>query len=303
MPTGYIHAGYANSFQEFGVPIKLTQSQGWALKRQIAGTPYCDAMTCYPLLVCQNWDMLGADLDDLEGDLVSIAVVTDPFGDYDETLLKQAFLHKVIPFKTHFIIELAENPENYISRHHRRYARKALRSVTVEICEHPIDFLDDWITCYQTLIERHHIRGIARFSPSSFSKQLQVPGLTMVRASYQGQTVGIILWCSHQNIGYYHLGAYTALGYQLKASFALFWQSIIYFSDLGFTHLNLGAGAGISREATDGLSRFKRDWSNDTRLAYFCGRIFDCNRYETLATSKNAQDDTYFPIYRKGEFG
>jgi len=108
----------------------------------------------------------------------------------------------------------------------------------------------------------------------------------------------MLLWYKQNDIGYYHLGAYNTLGYQKKASFALFNTSIEYFADTGLKWLNLGAGAGISNDAQDGLSRFKSGWSTDTRTAYFCGRIFDKKKYKEITKLKNTPKIDFFPAYR-----
>lgn len=75
-------------------------------------------------------------------------------------------------------------------------------------------------------------------------------------------------------------------------------------SDIGLKRLNLGAGAGLSGDGTDGLSRFKKGWSTDVRLAYFCGRILQPGLYSELCRQNIAPETTkYFPAYRNGEFG
>jgi lipid II:glycine glycyltransferase (peptidoglycan interpeptide bridge formation enzyme) len=109
------------------------------------------------------------------------------------------------------------------------------------------------------------------------------------------------LWYVLGNVGYYHLGAYNHAGYELRASFALFWRAIEHFAAKGLRWLNLGAGAGLEGSSTDGLSRFKRGWSTGT--AYFCGRIFDRAKYSEVVKASGVSAADYFPAYRKGEFG
>jgi hypothetical protein len=301
--NGYLHPGYAQSLAEFGTPRELPRSGGWILERQIPGFPYDDAMGCYPLFACQDWTQLHADLEDIGNDLVSLSVVTDPFGDYDPTYLGQCFNDVVIPFKEHFIIELGRPIDTFVSSHHHRYARQALRDIYVERCEDPTQFLSDWVNLYAALIERHNIKGILAFSELAFRKQLSVPGIVAFRAVYEETTVGMLLWYVQGGVGYYHLGASSATGYELRASFALFWFAIEYFAATRLRWLNLGAGAGVNSNGTDGLSRFKRGWSTGTRTAYFCGRIFEDARYLEIVRAKSVSGTDYFPAYRKGEFG
>lgn len=300
--TGYAHAGYAASLQEFGAPRLLHGCDGWILERSIPETPYGDAMGCYPLFACRDWSQLPADIEALNEDLVSAVLVTDPFGDYTEESLRYTFRDLVVPFKEHFIVDLTADPETFIHSHHRRNARKSLEVISVEKCE-PADSIDDWTDLYANLAARHDIRGIARFSESSFALQAKVPGAVMLSATHEGQTVGMTWWFVCNGVGYYHLGAYSDIGYELRASFALFWRAIELFRATGLRWLDLGAGAGVANDAQDGLSRFKQRWSTETRTAYLCGRILDQTRYSEIATAKGVAATDYFPTYRKGEFG
>lgn len=301
--NGYAHRGYAAALAEFGEPRQLPRSGGWLLERSIAGTPYRDAMGCYPLFACQDWSELEADLNDLQ-DLVSVALVADPFGNHSAAQLRQCFPDLVVPFKEHLVTDLTQGPESFVDTQHRRKARRALERLVVEHCEEPGQFVNDWNNLYANLIQRHGIRGLTAFSANSFRGQLAVPGLSMFRASAGEETVGMTLWYVDRGVAYYHLGAYSNAGYELEASFALFWRVLEYFADHEVQWLDLGAGAGLSgSDQTDGLTRFKRGWANDTRTAYFCGRIFDRAKYEEAMRIRNISDSGYFPAYRKGEFG
>ena len=301
--AGYLHPGYARSLEEFGTPRALPQSGGWVLVRRIPGSVYRDAMGCYPLLACQDWSRLHLDVEAIGHDLVSLALVTDPFGTYDVAYLEHCFPDLTRPFKEHFVVDLKHPLETYVSSHHQRYARKALRSVRVERCPEPMHFLEDWLALYASLIDRHDIEGIPAFSKSSFSKQFQIPGLVAYRAIWRDMTVGMILWYLQGPIGYYHLGAYSEEGYELGASFALFWHSFHAFAGSGeLRWLSLGAGSGARGDGKDGLSRFKRGWATGTRIAFFCGRIYDRERYSQLVEGQRVPSTGYFPAYRVGEF-
>lgn len=299
--TGYLHPEYAASLAEFGTPMLLPNSKGWILKRPISGSPYHDAMGSYPIFVCHDWSQLHQDLDEIR-DLVCLFVVTDPFGKYDESYLHQCFPAVTIVFKQHLVVDLSQDPDTFVSSHHRRNARKARRQMRIEACATPLTFLEDWIRLYRTLIERHDITGLAAFSRESFTKQLLVPGLIVFRAATDDETVGMLLWYEQGNRAYYHLGAYSTRGYELRASFALFDFALRYFAERGLAWLNLGSGAGVGQTGDQGLSRFKKGWSNGTRTAYFCGRIFARDKYQQLVAETNAQATDYFPAYRLGEF-
>jgi hypothetical protein len=299
--TGYLHPSYAESLSEFGKPRLLPRSGGWILERPVPGFPYADAMGCYPLFACQDWSQLYEDLEEAKTDLVSLALVTDPFGNYDASLLQRCF-DTVILYKEHFVADLSRPMDEFVSGHHLRYARRGLQQVQVERCHDPIQFVGDWTGLYQNLITRHRISGIRAFSMAAFEKQFKVPGIIAFRAIHREHTIGMTLWYVRDNVGYYHLGAYSDMGYRLRASFALFWTGLDYFMASGVRWVNLGSAAGIQSRADEGLTRFKRGWSTGTQTAYFCGRILKRERYWEITKTKNIPATDYFPGYRSGEF-
>jgi hypothetical protein len=144
---GYNHPFYAFSLQEFGEPRELPHCGGWILVRKIPDTPHKDAMGCYPLFTCRDWFKLSEDLKECESELVSLVLVTDPFGVFDEDYLAQCF-QIVRPFKRHLIADLSEGNERFVSEHHRYYARKSLRDLKVEICEKPVQYIEEWMKLY-----------------------------------------------------------------------------------------------------------------------------------------------------------
>ncbi len=300
--TGYKHPSYAKSLEKFGIPVKLPKSNGWILKRQIPRFADYDGMGCYPLFSCQDWSQLFDDLENIRNDLVCLSAVIDPFGEYDPLHLSRCFKDVVIPFKEHFIVDLNRPLRSFVSEHHRRYARKSLKVLQVERCENPPEFIDLWVDLYASLIRRHNIKGILAFSKSAFYTQLNVPGIVVFQAIYEDTTVGMLLWYLQNDVAYYHLGAFSGSGYELRASFGLFWTAIEYFANEKLRWLDLGAGAGVNNDSTDGLTRFKQGWSTDKRTTYFCGRIFDRAKYSEIVKAKNISDTDYFPAYRSGEF-
>ena len=300
--SGYLHPLYAQSLAEFGEPLELPASKGWILKRPIPGTSFADGMGPYPIFTCQDWSCLGKDMDGLEDQLVSLALVTDPFGAYTQHELQEHFKDLANPFKEHFVIDLEQRPEEFVAPHHRRNAQKALKMIRVEIDTEPIHRLDEWTSLYDHLIDRHEIKGVSRFSRAAFDIQLRVPGIVAFRAIVNDKTVGMLLWYVQGDRGYYHLGAYNEEGYQSNASFAMFWRALDYFATRGVPWLSLGAGAGAHGDGSDGLTRFKRGWSTGTRTAYFCGRIFDREQYQNILSVRGIGNTNYFPAYRAGEF-
>ena len=297
--AGYGARSYAESLWQFGTPRHLPLSDGWLLQRSIPGFPNHDATGCYPLFACADWTQLAKDLDELQ-DLVCVSLVTDPFGNYNENDLTTCF-SKVVQFKEHFVADLGQSVEQIVSRHHRYYAQRALRQMEVTKVPDPADHLDEWSTLYDNLIERHQLKGIKAFSKESFAGQLRVPGLVMLRAAVDGHAIGMHLWYTQGNVAHSHLAAFNSQGYELMASYALYWQAIHEFTGK-VRWLNFGAGAGVHDDSNGGLTRFKRGWATEKLTAYFCGRIFDVAAYERIALAKGKQNSPYFPAYREGEF-
>lgn len=298
---GYAHPAYAASLAAYGAPHWLPACQGAILIRPIPAVSQYDAMGCYPLFACRDWNALPDDLAALPLPLVSLTLVADPFGNHSLPLLRACFPDHLIPFKTHFAIDCTQTWPDFVVPHHRRNAHKALGRLSVEHSAAPLAWLDDWTALYAHLIERHAIRGLTRFSRDAFAGQLATPGIHAFRARRGADTVGMALWYVQGEVGYYHLAAYAPEGYALRASFALFWRAIPFFQQFpGVRWLNLGAGAGLQEQATDGLTRFKRGWSTHTRTAYLCGRIFDPAAYARLTAA--GPSTTYFPAYRAGEW-
>jgi hypothetical protein len=97
------------------------------------------------------------------------------------------------------------------------------------------------------------------------------------------------------------LTAFNEVAYKLRASYGLYWTALEYFSNK-LRWLDLGGGAGLNKNGSDGLTVFKRGWSSGTRPAYFCGRIFNKRKYEEIVQLKNVITHDYFPAYRNGEF-
>jgi lipid II:glycine glycyltransferase (peptidoglycan interpeptide bridge formation enzyme) len=121
-------------------------------------------------------------------------------------------------------------------------------------------------------------------------------------ARHAGEPVGMLLWYAVGKVGYYHLGAFNSQGYALHASFALFWRSFEVLAQMGVRWLNLGGGAGAAPGMGDGLADFKKGWSAYSRKVYFCGRVFQPDRYAQLSSASGHPANGYFPAYRRGEF-
>ena len=297
-PLGYVHPGYALSLAEFGTPVELPASGGWSLERPVPGSEWSDAMGCYPMLFCRDWSGLRQDLDALEGP-VAFTAVPDLFGDHTPEMLRECFGDLVVPFKEHFLTDMQRPLEESVSRHHRRYARKALLQVTCDVAEDPLASLDEWIGLHGNLVTRHGLSGIRAFSREAFARQLALPGAVLLRARHGGETVGAQFWFQHRDVAFGHVLAFTPGGYQLGAPYALYWFALQFFHGK-VQWCWYGGVSGTDVASSGGLAQFKRGWATTTKTAYFCGRILDRARYDELVRRQGGTPNGFFPAYRTG---
>jgi Acetyltransferase (GNAT) domain len=275
----------------------LPRSGGSVLVRAIENADLVDGVGPYPLFACGDWEGLGEDVAELAPDLVSVVLVTDPFGSWRPAGLERAFPDLCRPFKEHFVADLSRPFPERTSKHHRRDLARALRRTEVEVAADPRPYLSEWVDLYRELCSRHDVGGDAAFSERSFAKQFELPGLTLVRATSGAELDGAALWLVDGPVAYYHLAAYTAAGYRSGASYALVGAALYHFAGKGLEWATLGAGAGLGEGDDDGLTRFKAGWASGTRPVYLCGRVLDRRRYDDLAAERGG-DPAYFPAYR-----
>ncbi len=297
-PVGYTHPGYAESLAEFGKLRQLPRCKGWVLERQIPGSNLFDAVGCYPMFSCQDWSQFHRDIAELGSDLVSLSMVPEVFGNYDRDQLHRCF-DTVVPFKKHFTCDLNLPISDIVSRHHRRYARKALKRLQCEWCPDPVEFLDEWIELHSTLIEKHGITGLRAYSRDAFARQLRIPGMVVLKAKHNDITVGAQLWFMHDEVAYGHVLAFSPLGYELGAAYALYWFALEYFAGK-VRYCDYGGVSGMNDGSADGLTQFKSGWTTDMQTAYFCGRILNHANYTELVSNKGLSANTFFPAYRTG---
>jgi hypothetical protein len=297
----YDHPSYLSSLAEFGIPRALPESGGWLLERKISGFPYVDCMGPYPLFCCEDWSRLPQDIMQLDSDLVAVTVVTDPFANFDLEEMAACFYSRFFVFKLHYAIDLEIPLEEIGGKRRRRHARRALNKLSIEVSESPAEFIDDWMEVYSVLVQKHQINGIRAFSRQAFLEQFKIPGSIMIRALYQGKTIGAQVYLYQGEVIHAHLGACDSIGYDLEATYAIDYFSFEFFKGKA-KWLNLGGGIGISNGILDGLSQYKSAWASHIRNSYFCGRIINVDRYEELVQNKNAHQENYFPAYRAGEF-
>jgi hypothetical protein len=252
-----------------------------------------DAIGPYPVLACDDWRALDDDLRACT-DVVSVVAVADPLGDVDGAGLRRAFPDLARPWKLHHLVHLDRPVDDHADRDHLRKARRARRSVAVDRTTD----VDSWAALYGELRARPGFGVAADFADSSWPGLFALPGCRAYAASTQdGAIVAMALWLLDGGRAWYHLGASSAAGYAIGASFAVFEHALADLRADGIAVADLGGVAGSIDDPTDGLARFKRGWANDRRHAWLCGRILDADAYDELAAG-SPPAGTWFPAYR-----
>lgn len=299
-PSGYRSAAYAHSLREWGAPYRLPHSGGWIIKRSPPDGTGHDAMGLYPLFSCGNWEGIGSDIKALRGDdLLSLVIVTDPMIEFCESTDGRLF-DVVRRFKRHYLAELDRPPDRIASRHHAYYARRAARTLSVELAAAPLQHLDEWNDLYAQLIRRHRITDLRAFSDKCFAQLFALPDVVLLRALLGQKTVGAQIFVIQDHIAYAHLSAFSDEGYAHGASYLLDWHALSALHGR-VRFINWGGGRG--RKPDDGLARYKRGWSTLQRDSWLLGKVLDPERYAATCLRVGTDPDCgYFPAYRQGEF-
>lgn len=299
---GYADPAYARTLGGFGEPVHLPNSGGSVLVRPIGGSGRQDATGCYPLFACPDWAALPNDLDWLAGQgLVTFTCVADPFAPMTGSPLPEAF-DLARPFKTHFLTELVSPPHAVVSRHHRYYARRALRRLTVEVADSPADHLDEWCTLYGHSVAAKGMQGIRAFSRAAFQCLLGMEGVLLFRAIAGGKAVAAQTVCLDGAVAYVHLLGMTPAGYEAGASYALDW-TVLETLHGRCRWVHWGGVSGLEDDPHGGLAWFKKGWSTHRRYAWLLGRALDRRTYRALGCRLPVDPAAYFPCYRSGEHG
>lgn len=291
----YSRPSYLEALAEFGEVVRLPRSGAGVLAQRIPETDLVDARGPYPLFGAEKWEAIRNDLLERAGDWVSFVGVADPLAAPESDGLSRAFPDRCIPYKEHFVVELAGSYDGPYSEGHRRAVRKAEARLEISCLKATQTAESDWLRLYDALRREKRIEGMAAFSDSSFAKQLRMPEMTVYQALRERRVVAMSLWLVCGDHAYYHLGASDAEGYEHRASFGLFHQALHEMAKQGVRQVLLGSGAGVERRENDGLARFKAGWANASRTAYLCGVVLNKEAYKRLNRSRT---DDFFPAYR-----
>jgi hypothetical protein len=297
----YRTAAYGETFRSaFALHRSRAAPVTW-IKRPIAGTDAFDFAGPYPCVAVFDYRALADDIAALQGtDGVSVVFVTNA-SDEAEVVRRLRGLTLCAPFKTHHLVRFDTPWRDYLSAHHLRELRSAWKErLTTRICATTAAYASTFWPLYQVLIARHSIGGIPALSPDIVAAQCALPGMMAVEVLDGSDVIAASLWAHDGREAHIHLLAQTERAYALRASYLLYEAALDHFSGR-VEQVNLGGGAGLSDDAEDGLSRFKRGWSNATAQTYLCGEILDQALYRSLSATHGTTASSFFPQYRTPE--
>lgn len=271
---------------------------GHVLLRPMPQSADLDAASAYPLGGFAAAADIEAGLAALtDRGAVALAVVPDPLNVPDgEELHRRACVRRHL--KTHYLVDL-EGAAFAPSRHHRQEIRRAARRCTVEEVRLE-SVMGEWLELYGGLRERHGIGLGAGLPRAHFEWLARDPQAMTLAARIDGTVAALSIWLSDGEIAHNHLGASSADGYRIGASYALYAAAIERLS--GHRVLDLGGMPGLVDDPGHGLARFKRGFANAERSSVLIGFVLDRERYERATGRRvGAGDPGYFPAYRVPE--
>lgn len=289
----YATLAYANTLAHAGRPYHVQEWQSYVIQRDC--TPHAaDATGPYPLTCIAPGSAIGEGLERLRlAGMVSVTLVVDDLVGPPRAALAATF-PLVRPFKTHYLVDASSGPYQPTAHHRHEIRRAAQRGVEVRIVALP-DVLESWTALYESLIVRHRITGIQRFTGVSFAALVQCRGLTTVAAFIGQEMVSCHLWFEHDGYVWSHLAVSSERGYLNGAAYLVYDHSIRHFAG---QVVNLGGAAGTGDAAGDGLARFKAGFANRTHGALLCGAVLDQVTYDALSAERGTIMSEYFPAYR-----
>lgn len=287
---------YVSSYAHVGEPLEIPEWGCWILKRPIGNTGLYDALGGYPAwIVKPNADIQKGLLRLKSLGFVSFVCVPDNYYCPSISELSQYF-EIVHPFKDHYLYDKRLGEFKY-SKHHRYECRQALKSVVVKIIS-LTHHISEWVALYQCLVRRHQISGFLAYPASALCKIASLDKeLTTIAAFQNNILVSCHLWVAYGGQVSSFLAASNTIGYEARASYAIYDKAIQYFGENSL--INFGGSAGIQTNAHAGLAKFKSGFANTCKKAYILGSVLDREKYQDLCKLTNTLNiENFFPAYR-----
>ena len=296
-PRGLASAAFGESYRAFGEILHLPRTGLQLIKRPIREQAY-DLTGVYPYALCVDWSGLNQDIDELrDRNAASVVFVADPFqADAVQKLTQNWSLSR--HFKTHYVVDLTQDWRQGRRKEVRRTTRRALELYETGIATDPISFAPTLWDFYQTTIRRKRVTGIQRLSLDTIEQQLAVPGAVLITAHDAVGLAGATLFFDHGATVTAHLMFLSERAVHNKATYALIFAGLEECEKRGCCFVNLGGATGTKDDLSDGVARFKKRWTENTRSAWICGSVLNATLYQQLERESRCQSASYFPSYR-----
>ena len=298
----YTREIFAKSLFHIGEHLFVPSWNIYVLKRQIlinGDVVGYDATGVYPITILSSSSNIESGLKFLrDAGLISIVMVLDDFHRPEMNIVNSHFsLSKKL--KTHYVFDPSRSPIIY-DKHHRYELRQAHKNIRTEIIDLS-HYMDQWISLYASLSDKHHLKGTHDFPLEHFKALSEINGVVTFGAFLDNQLVSCHIWVEYEGFAHSHLAASNEKGYIARAAYALNDFALNHFKN--YSIVNFGGGAGLNDEE-NGLSKFKKGFSNRESDAIICGAILDQSKYDSLVTLNRGLPNTnFFPAYRAPQNG
>ncbi|MEM7327813.1 MAG: GNAT family N-acetyltransferase [Pseudomonadota bacterium] len=287
------------SYASLGVPIQLPASGLRLLKRHICNDLY-DLVGLYPYSVCPSVANLQAETDQAflrDSAAVTISFILSPFQS-EQTIDLQDW-DVLTPFKEHIVLDLTEDWRRRVSKKTRYCIRRSEELHRTIIAPKTVETATLFHKLYAHTVRRHSVIGVQNFSVDAIHAQLMTPGTFVLQSFHEGECSGFLIGVNNKDHANYHLVAIAPEHYNKLTNYALLNAAIAFCASNGVRYFNLGGGAGLTSDASDGLYRFKRRWSANSLNTHLCGKILRPSVYAALTEGQDDPPRPFFPQYRR----
>ena len=262
------------------------------LARSIPGTSWRDAAGGYPL-TCLERDV------DIEGGLrllqqagfVTFVGVLDPTREIGNIVGVFPWRYA---FKKHFLVR--DPGTRFLpAAQHRRHIKRAREACVITVGR-LAPWLQEWSRLYGETACSRGWSSRHRFSPRHQEDLAEAEEIVAFRADAGNELAAMGLFVRDGMRAYYHLGASTAAGYSVQASYGIIADAIAHFSNVAI--VDLGGTAGTLENRADGLAQFKRGFANGEATAWLVGAVLNDRKYLSLSEGVKT---AFFPAYRSAD--
>jgi lipid II:glycine glycyltransferase (peptidoglycan interpeptide bridge formation enzyme) len=198
-------------------------------------------------------------------------------------------------FKTYYCVKYSL-PLPILNTNNRRNIIKARKNLIFEF-NNAKDDIEELFEIYRDNVQSRSLDATHAFSLEHFKFIVQFND-TIVSVVKNGNRIeSFYIWVKvGENLYNHHLSGSTNVGKKNGSSHLCLWESIQYLHK-NKMDLLLGSNSGSTNDPDNGLSRFKKSYSNFEASTYICGIILNEIIYDQLNIGKD-KSFNYFPLYR-----